>query len=74
MKQETLEEVAENYNLNTINAFGDYQSFIDGAKWQMERMYSDEIIDILDNVRYWETCPNKYKVIIEKWFETYKKK
>ncbi len=39
---ETLEEAAENYNLNTINAFGDYESFIAGAKWQQEKMYSEE--------------------------------
>ena len=39
---ETLEEAAENYNLNTINAFGDYESFIAGAKWQQERIYSEE--------------------------------
>lgn len=42
MKKETLEEAAENYNLNTINAFGDYESFIAGAKWQQERSYSEE--------------------------------
>jgi hypothetical protein len=40
--KETLEEAAERYNLNTINAFGDYQSFVDGAKWQQERSYSEE--------------------------------
>lgn len=39
---ETLEEAAENYNLNTINAFGDYESFIAGAKWQQERSFSEE--------------------------------
>jgi hypothetical protein len=42
MKVETLEEAAENYNLNTINAFGDYESFIAGAKWQQERSYSEQ--------------------------------
>jgi hypothetical protein len=42
MKIETLEEAAENYNLNTINAFGDYESFIAGAKWQQERSYSEQ--------------------------------
>ena len=46
----------------------------EGAKWQQERMYSEEIIDILDNVRYWETCPNSYKVIIERFIEQFKKK
>ncbi len=35
---ETLEEAAKNYNLNTINAFGDYESFIAGAKWQQEQI------------------------------------
>ncbi|CAB4148800.1 hypothetical protein UFOVP531_25 [uncultured Caudovirales phage] len=38
---ETLEEAAENYSLNTINAFGDYESFIAGAKWQQEKSYSE---------------------------------
>jgi len=46
MKQnETLEEAAENYNLNTINAFGDYESFIAGAKWMQERSYSEEEVE-----------------------------
>ena len=46
-KQETLEEAAENYNLNTINAFGDYQSFIDGAKWQQEQIGKSEFLQKL---------------------------
>jgi hypothetical protein len=51
MKQnETLEEAAENYNLNTINAFGDYESFIAGAKWQQERSYSEE--DMINFVQF----------------------
>ena len=41
---------------------------------QQERSYSEEIIDILDNVRYWETCPDKYKIIIEEWLKQFKKK
>ena len=48
MKKETLEEVAERYNLNTINAFGDYQSFVDGAKWQQEYIYN-QIKELYDN-------------------------
>ena len=42
--KDILEEAAENYNLNTINAFGDYQSFIDGAKWQQEKLCDSEVI------------------------------
>jgi hypothetical protein len=40
---------------------------------QDKNKYSEEIIDILDNVRYWETCPDEYKVIIEKFIEQFKK-
>lgn len=44
---ETLEEAAKNYNLNTINAFGDYESFIAGAKWQQQLSYSEEEVNTL---------------------------
>ena len=79
MKQETLEEVAEReaslfYEKGSLDWNKYRQVFIEGAKWQQERMFSEEIIDILDNVRYWETCPDKYKIIIEEWFEQFKKK
>ena len=44
-KQETLEEAAENYVRNesdaTLKLISKY-SFKDGAKWQQERMYSEE--------------------------------
>jgi len=33
---------------------------------KQQQVYNKEIVDILDNVRYWETCPDNYKVIIEK--------
>ena len=39
---------------------------------QDKNKYSEEIIDILDNVRYWETCPDEYKVIIENFIEQFK--
>lgn len=57
--------------------------FIAGAKWQQEQakemekqeqVYNKEIVNILDNVRYWETCPDNYKVIIEKFIEQFKNK
>lgn len=38
MKQETLEEAAEKYSKNELSKLG----FINGAKWQQERMYSEE--------------------------------
>jgi len=36
---------------------------------KQQQVYNKEIVDILDNVRYWETCPDEYKVIIEKFIE-----
>lgn len=76
-KQETLEEFIQRQL--SLGKYQDQESAIKysielGAKWQQERMYSEEIIDILDNVRYWETCPNSYKVIIERFIEQNKKK
>jgi hypothetical protein len=76
-KQETLEEF-----INSQPYYGscthEYKEGIElGAKWQQEqdkKMYSEEIVDILDNVRYWETCPNSYKVIIERFIEQNKNK
>ena len=53
MKQETLEEVAENYKINTIKSGRSHRveyteqiklDFIQGAKWQQERMYTKEDI------------------------------
>jgi len=40
-KQETLEEAAEKY-INSEAVTNDYKAFIAGAKWQFERMYSEE--------------------------------
>jgi hypothetical protein len=68
MKVETLEEAAENYNLNTINAFGDYESFIAGAKWQQERSYSEEeVLELL------LTSKIEKHEDIKEWFEKFKK-
>lgn len=76
---ETIEEAAKNYNLNTINAFGDYESFIAGAKWQQERSYSEEDLreafkdaytlgfrDYLQEIFKQEKC--------DEWFELFKNK
>ena len=77
MKQETLEEAAKNH----INKFKytkhiGYEGFIEGAKWQQERMYSEEeVIDLL------KTFDEKFNSgIVERnkginnWFEQFKKK
>lgn len=83
-KKETIEEAAQkrfpiDYESDYINRYANLNStanfgFVEGAKWQAEIMYSEEILDVLDNVRYWETCPDKYKIIIEEFFKQFKNK
>jgi hypothetical protein len=76
-KQETLEEAAENYARNetdaTLKLISKY-SFKDGAKWQQERMYSEE--DVLDILRKSHSIEinSKMDSWIIKWFEQFKKK
>lgn len=80
-KQETLKEVAKEYAENEIKDRGTDDDklicsidFIAGAKWQQERMYSDE-----DMQEYAEFCiicnQNTLPCITAKdWFEQFKKK
>jgi hypothetical protein len=75
-KQETLEEAAIKYATNhgmMAYVFPEKrESFIDGAKWQAERMYSEEDIKqaYLDGCRIKLTNPYH----LDKWFEQFKKK
>jgi len=68
-KQETLEEAALIY-ASKPRRFGTRMTFIDGAKWQQERSYSEE--DMMDY--------SNYRLLIKKalnpkeWFEQFKKK
>ncbi len=77
IKQETLEEVAENYskNFNYAEDSSPQIDFVEGAKWQAERMYSEEeVIELLHSrMRY--TLGEDYKEITTlEWFEQFKKK
>lgn len=87
LKQETLEEFAENYGWRIkTNSFSDRvkanelaesakQDFINGAKWQAERMYSEEeVYKLLCNM------PNFFNMTISQqikaryeWFEQFNK-
>jgi hypothetical protein len=67
MKQETIEEAAKKQwgNVHRTGVLG----FIDGAKWQTEKMYSkEEVLDLL--YKLWEANPRN----IKDWFEQFKKK
>jgi hypothetical protein len=71
MEKETLEEAAEQYwEKQPYNE----DAFKEGAKWQQERMYSEEeVLEILcksHNAEDTSTVSNRLK----KWFEQFKKK
>ena len=85
----TLEEAAENYGWRIkTNTFSDRvkanelansakQDFIAGAKWQAERMYSEE--EVLDLLNKREDYINSEDNIFDyqstnQWFEQFKKK
>jgi hypothetical protein len=88
MKQETLEEAAENYNDKFQESAGSkppyiknqhiMNHFIAGAKWQSERMYSEEEVrKIAEEVRWQVPAtgnPREFTKNFDKWFEQFKKK
>jgi hypothetical protein len=76
-KQETLEEAAERYENSFAEGAQGTESidFIEGAKWQAERRYSeDDVIELLHSrMRY--TLGEDYKEVTTiDWFEKFKKK
>ena len=81
MAEETIEEAAErNHNEQKLNTYTPYSfndAFKDGAKWQQERMYSEEeVLDLLYK-RDLYLLNRDEEVELEspdEWFEQFKKK
>jgi hypothetical protein len=65
-KQETLEEAAEKYWAKQPY---NQDAFEEGAKWQAERMYSEEEVK-----RILMKTGNYTKITLDTWFEQFKKK
>ena len=83
LKQETLEEAAEKYlqecrllnNIhlsNPIHAERCKNNFIAGAKWQSEKMYSED--DLRNAYRWGTTVNNGTKENFNEWLKKFKKK
>lgn len=72
-KQVTLEEVAEEYAISKSSSSvfqkAHIRDFIAGAKWQQERMYSEEEVKEILTKCTWILTESKLK-----WFEQFKKK
>jgi hypothetical protein len=77
-KQETLEEAAEKYaktaeGIDIPYQNGLYYGFVEGAKWQAERMYSEEEVRLILDKTLIEYSDIVLADIPE-WFEQFKKK
>jgi hypothetical protein len=76
-KKITLEEAAEDYIRNeidnTLKLVSKY-SFKDGAKWQAEKMYSEEEVESLLHKFMQSQHPDWHGYSTTKWFEQHKKK
>ena len=74
--KETLEEAAENYSKITLNKQGlmsdnQVNGFIAGAKWQQERMYTEEEVKHIVSEALQSALVT---VNLDGWFEQFKKK
>ena len=74
-KQETLEEASWRFNpLKKLDGEFLRAAFIKGARWQSERMYSEEeVIDLLQKMNDWPTTFDG-RIDIKEWFEQFKNK
>jgi hypothetical protein len=77
MKKETLEdftkEVLQDEFFTNIAEYGKAERLIEiGAKWQEERLYSEE--EVLNIIQFFNDDFNMIHDTIPKWFEKFKKK
>jgi hypothetical protein len=70
MEKETLEEAAEN-NSKKVGSYAGYQDFIEGAKWQAQRMYSDEPKPTIKQVDY--VAKKQERMYSEEDLDTFRK-
>jgi hypothetical protein len=73
--KETIEEASEKYaeskSSNFINTH--IRDFKEGAKWQAERMYSEEDVETIAKDAYAMGRNNILIEVFNKWFEQFKK-
>ena len=77
MNKETLEEAAERYaEEHKWEEQDPWFDFMEGARWQQERSYSEEeVIQLVsDRTDYRMSEDTKSKVTFKKWFKQFKKK
>jgi hypothetical protein len=75
IERETLEEAAEKYSkqFDYAEDSSPQIDFIEGAKYMVERMYSDEeVLELLLKMNEWPTTFDGEEEVKE-WFEKFKK-
>jgi len=70
---ETLEEAAEKYAEPFDNRFWVSATFIEGAKWQAERMYSEEEMIEYAKFSIIRDREGMAWIGVKEWFEQFKK-
>lgn len=83
-KQKTLEEAAKNYSKSRFETTTAWTSFVDGAEWQAERMYSEENLIgnsensldtfLLNSINFSQEDREVIMEAISMWLEQLKKK
>jgi len=86
MAQQTLEEAAKDLypieytgrmfmpNRDELNNSYKQEAFIEGAKWQQERMYSEEEVETIAKDAYAMGRKGLLIGVFNKWFEQFKNK
>ena len=73
IKKTTLEEAAEGIYGTDKSKDVEYYAFINGAKWQQERMYSEEeVLNILQEFKRYLSFGDEISQL--EWFEQFKNK
>ena len=73
IKKTTLEEAAERIYGTDKSKDVEYYAFINGAKWQQERMYSEEeVLNILQEFKRYLSFGDEISQL--EWFEQFKNK
>jgi hypothetical protein len=71
--EKTLEEAADNYSSHHYSNHT-FNAFIEGAKWQAEKSYSEENMKKAFCAGFASNVTSSINDAFEKWFEQFKKK
>jgi hypothetical protein len=74
MKKETLEEAFDRIFDSIDYVLFDYTSFEQGAKWQQQRSYSEDRVNLLHKAIITHLSDNETERIVNYLFEQFKKK